>query len=68
MTPYITQLGAPITDRVLKAVSNWSAERAFNLRVKIGFEKAGIQIPFPQRELRIVREVEAAVTKDKLET
>ena len=42
-----------------RTFQNWGAEREFNRRLKHAFEKAGIQIPFPQRELRIVREVEA---------
>mgnify|MGYP001997506459 CR=1 FL=1 len=41
-----------------RTFQNWGAEREFNRRLKFAFETAGIQIPFPQRELRIVREVE----------
>jgi small conductance mechanosensitive channel len=42
---------------------NWGAEREFNVRLKHAFEEANIEIPFPQRELRIVREVEVEKQK-----
>jgi len=33
---------------------NWGAEREFNRRVKVAFEQAGIEIPFPQREVHVI--------------
>ena len=41
-----------------KTFQNWGAEREFNLRLKRAFEAAGIDIPFPQRTLHVVKDGE----------
>jgi small-conductance mechanosensitive channel len=33
---------------------NWGAEREFNRRIKVAFEAASIEIPFPQREVHLI--------------
>jgi small conductance mechanosensitive channel len=36
---------------------NWAAEREFNQRIKVAFEAANITIPFPQREVTVIKEL-----------
>lgn len=32
----------------------WAVQRAFNRRIKIAFDRAGIEIPFPQRTVHVI--------------
>ena len=37
-----------------KTFQNWAVERELNLRIKTAFEAAGIEIPFPKRDINVV--------------
>ena len=38
-----------------KTFQNWGAEREFNYRIKTAFEKAGIDIPYPNRTVHLIQ-------------
>ena len=39
-----------------KTFQNWGAEREFNYRIKTAFEKAGIDIPYPNRTVHVIEQ------------
>jgi small-conductance mechanosensitive channel len=53
----LTQFGdSALTVRIMfktQTLENWGAEREFNWRLKKALDAAGIEIPFPQRDLHI---------------
>ncbi|MEZ4266241.1 MAG: mechanosensitive ion channel [Myxococcota bacterium] len=53
----LTQFGdSALTVRIMfktQTLENWGAEREFNWRLKKALDAAGIEIPFPQRDLHV---------------
>ena len=39
--------------KIQPPIEQWNVQRAFNRRIKIAFDRAGIEIPFPQRTLHL---------------
>lgn len=44
----------------------WPVQRAFNQRIKTAFDRAGIEIPFPQRTVRIIGDGKPAPADGRL--
>lgn len=50
-----------------KPLKQWEVKREFNRRLKIVFDREGVEIPFPQRTVHLLREKSTSAAKGEIE-